>query len=147
MRFFLRPAADNVSFDIVHSEIKRKYRDISFANRSYQEKIHDYGTVDEYFDNHFKPADISIISSHLNVGHITEMIKNGRQRFFNITGVFFSNSFDANLALNSQISVLDWNERLVIENVILEDKAQIDKQMCAITDNFIQFISKRTSIS
>ena len=82
----------NLRFDISHPEIKRKYQNISFGNRSYQEKIGEYGTVDEYFQNHFSQADISIISSHLDIGHITEMITNGRQRFYNVTGIFFSNS-------------------------------------------------------
>src|SRR5258708_36028743 len=76
----------NLRFDIVHPEMKRKYRNISFGNRSYQEKISEYGTVDEYFINHFNPADISFISSHLDIGHITDMIRNGRQIFYNVAG-------------------------------------------------------------
>jgi len=71
----------NLNFKIIHPEIKRKYRTISFGNRSYQEKVGDYGIVDEYFENHFNPADISIISTHLNIDNISEMIRNGHQRF------------------------------------------------------------------
>lgn len=137
----------NLRFDISHPEIKRKYQNISFGNRSYQEKIGEYGTVDEYFQNHFNPADISIISSHLNLGHITEMIRNGKQRFYNVTGVFFDISINTNPAINSQIALLDWNERLVIENPITEDERRIDRQLNAIADNFVVFISNRTSIS
>jgi hypothetical protein len=137
----------NLRFDILHPEIKRKYQTISFGNRSYQEKIGDYGTVDEYFLNHFNPADISIISSHLDIGHITEMIRNGKQRFYNVTGIFFSNSIDLNQVANSQISLLEWDERLVIENVTTEDERAIDRQLNAIADNFVVFISNRTSVS
>ncbi|MFP5042920.1 hypothetical protein [Parasediminibacterium sp. JCM 36343] len=137
----------NLRFNITHPEIKRKYQNISFANRSYQEKIDEYGTVDEYFQNHFSPADISIISSHLDIGHITEMIRNGRQRLYNVTGIFFSNSIDSNQVVNSQISLLEWEERLVIENVTTEDERTINRQLNAIADNFVVFISNRTSVS
>lgn len=137
----------NLCFDIIHPEIKRKYQNISFGNRSYQEKIGDYGTVDDYFQNHFKPADISIISSHLHLEHIAEMIRNGRQRFYNVTGVFFNNSIILNQAINSEISLLDWNERLVIENPITGDERLMERQLNAIAENFVVFISNRTCIS
>ncbi len=137
----------NIRFNIIHPEIKRKYQNISFANRSYQEKMDEYGTVDEYFQNYFSPADISIISSHLDIGHLTEMIRNGRQRFYNVTGVFFSNSIDLSHFGNSQISLLEWDERLVIENVTKENERAINRQLNTIADNFVAFISNRTSIS
>lgn len=137
----------NVHFDIIHPEIKRKYQNISFGNRSYQEKIGDYGTVDEYFQNHFAPADISFISSHLDIGHITEMIRNGRQRFYNVTGIFFSNSIDTNQQANSDISLLDWDERLYIENAWTDDDWRMNRQLNAIADNIVFFIANRTSVS
>jgi hypothetical protein len=137
----------NLRFNILHPEIKRKYENISFGNRSYQEKIGDYGMVDEYFKNHFNPADISIISSHLNIGQISEMIRNGKQRFYNVTGIFFSNSIEINQITNSQIALLDWDEKLVVENVITENQQFIDRQLNAIADNFVIFISNRAGVS
>ena len=50
----------NQTYIITHPEIKRKYRNISFANRSYQEKIGDYVSIDNYFKNHFQPAETQI---------------------------------------------------------------------------------------
>ena len=41
------------------------------------------------------------------------MIRNGRQRFYNVTGVFFSNSIELGPQQNEEIAALDWNERLV----------------------------------
>lgn len=73
--------------DIKHPEIKRKYRRISFANRSYQEKK--YETVNDYFENHFRDACVAFVSSHLVLEDIEQIIINGRQRFFNVYGVFF----------------------------------------------------------
>lgn len=137
----------NLEFAILHPEIKRKYKTISFANRSYQEKRSEYGTVEEYFENHFKPCDISIISSHLIPDEVLEMIRNGKKRFYNVTGVFFSNSIDADLETNSQIAVLEWDEKLLIENMTIEDEELIEKQLNDIADNFVTLLANRTSIS
>lgn len=137
----------NLKFDITHPEIKRKYKDASFGNRSYQEKASEYGNVDEYFQNHFNPADISFISSHLNVGHIIEMIRNGKQRFYNVNAVFFSNSIVSNGQQNSDISILDWDERLIIDNVWTDNEWKMNKQLEAIADNIVFFVVNRTNIS
>lgn len=137
----------NKLFDIIHPEIKIKYQTISFGNRSYQEKRNDYGTVDEYFQNHFQQADISFISSHLLEADIRQMINNGRQRFYNVAGIFLTNSIESNQAGNSQISLLDWNERFIIENPTTEDNNQIDKQLNSIADSIVFLLANRTSIS
>jgi len=137
----------NKKFDISHPEIKRKYITISFGNRSYQEKIGDYGTVDEYFQNHFKPADISFISSHLVEADINQMINCGKKGFYNVIGIFFSNSIENSHIENRDIALLDWNERLLIENPLTGDNGEIDKQLVAITDSIVTLIANRTSIS
>lgn len=137
----------NLLFTINHPEIKRKYKSISFANRSYQEKISDYNSVENYFENHFQEADIAFVSSHLNLTDIQEMIDNGHKRFFNVIGVFWSNSISHNSLDNSQISLLNWDERLVIENPLTEDSNNIDRQLNRIADNIVFLIANRTSIS
>lgn len=137
----------NLRFDITHPEMKRKYQTISFGNRSYQEKLDEYGTVDQYFSNHFRPADICIISSHLNLANINDMIRNGRQRFYNVTGIFFSNSIELNETENAEISLLNWNERLFIENNRVQHEHDIHRQLDAIADNFTVFITNRIGIS
>src|SRR3974390_1852010 len=70
----------NNCYQINHPEIKRKYTTISFGNRSYQEKIADYKSVENYFQNFFKDADIAFISSHFSLVDIEEMILQGKMR-------------------------------------------------------------------
>jgi hypothetical protein len=137
----------NKIFDIVHPEIKRKYKSISFANRSYQEKLHDYKTVDNYFQNFFKQADIAFISSHLIENDIRLMIENGQKLFYNLTGVFWTNSIQNNHTGNSQISLLNWNERLVIDNQVTNNEEQMENQLNAIADDIVIFLMNRISIS
>ncbi len=144
----------NELFKITHPKIQRKHQSISFGNRSYQEKIKEYQTVDNYFQNDFKPADIAFISSHLVVSHIQQMIANGRNMFYNVNGIFWTNSIDSNKAENSTISSLEWNERFVIENPLIinppseEEKEQlIQTQLAQIADNIVALIVNRTTIS
>ena len=136
----------NLVFPITHPEIKRKYRTVSFANRSYQEKRDEYGTVEEYFTNHFKDADIAFVSSHLNENQINLIIKHSHARFFNAFGVFFSNSIHFNQTVNSAISLLNWDERLLIENPLV-DSERFFSQLDLIAENIVDFIINRTSIS
>jgi hypothetical protein len=139
----------NLGFEITHPEIKRKYQRISFANRSYQEKKKDYGTVEEYFNNHFNPQDISFISSHLVESDIKEMILQGHYKFYNVFGVFFTNSIDSNLSSNALISSLNWDERLIVNNPIIsnDDQEQIKNQLDIVAQSIVEFIINRTSIS
>jgi hypothetical protein len=59
---------------IVKYEDKRRFL-WSFMNRSFQEKISDYTTVKNFFANHFKDADIAILSSHLVIVDILKKIR------------------------------------------------------------------------
>ncbi len=137
----------NKQFDINHPEIKRKYQNISFGNRSYQEKIIDYETVDNYFQNHFKPADIAFISSHLVLSDVQQMITNGRNMFYNVNGIFWTNSIAINGVANAQISALDWNERFVITNTHSDNEEAIQQQLELIADSIVALLINRTSIS
>jgi hypothetical protein len=137
----------NKLLDISHPEIKRKYKDIFFGNRSYQEKVKDYISVDNYFQIFFQPADIAIISSHLVEADILRMIHNGRKLFYNVNGVFCTNSIANNISANSQISLLDWNERFVLSNPIMDDAGMIHKQLELVADNFVELLINRTNIS
>lgn len=137
----------NLEFDITHPEIKRKYKKISFGNRSFQEKIGDYISVENYFEKFFKSSDIAFISSHLMIKDIEEMINQGKMRFYNVTGIFWTNSIKYNKKRNGEISLLNWDERLVIENPIATSDNQIEKQLNDITENIVTFLANRTSIS
>jgi len=136
----------NLSFNIHHPEIKRKYKTVSFANRSYQEKIGDYESIENYFAKFFTDADIAFISSHLVHDDIEEMIRRGKNRFFNVYGVFFTNSIRPENA-NSQISELNWDERFVIENPWSDNDENTNLQLDRIAENFVDLIVNRTSIS
>jgi len=137
----------NKLFDITHPEIKRKYQNISFGNRSYQEKIRDYETVDNYFQNHFQLGDIAFISSHLVLTDIQQMMANGRNLFYNINGIFWTNSIESNRIANSQISSLDWNERFVITNPHSDNEHIIYHQLERIADSIVSLLVNRTSIA
>jgi len=135
----------NIALNIKHPEIKRKYSKISFGNRSYQEKIDKYGSIDDYFSNHFNEQKIAFISSHLNKNDLENMILNGHRKFYNVCGVFFTNSIDVNKSLNSEISTLNWDERLVIENPKVEPK-QINSQLKKISENITELLINMTRI-
>jgi len=137
----------NQFFTIEHVEIKRKYVDIFFGNRSYQEKLSEYTSVNNYFLNHFQQADIAFISSHLVLADIRQMIALGRSLFYNITGIFWTNSIEINAELNSQISILDWDERLIVTNPFCDQTDQVQNQLELIPDNIVALIINKTSIS
>ena len=137
----------NLAFDINHPEIKRKYNKISFGNRSYQEKKEVYESVDGYFANHFNEQKIAFISSHLNESDIEEMLTNGKRMFYNVIGVFFTNSIEQNVTLNRNVSELNWDERLVIENTISDNSEIIDEQLEKIADNFVFQIINKTNVA
>jgi predicted ATPase len=151
----------NAAFDMNHPEIKRKYNKISFANRSYQEQkfkneVEIYKNVKEYFDrginegNGFNEQKISFISSHLNESEIEEMIVQGKRLFFNVYGVFLTNSIQENdwsKQVNKNISALNWDERLVIENPILEDHSTLDAQLDKIADSMVAYLVNQTRVN
>ena len=137
----------NKQFEITHPDIKRKYQTISFGNRSYQEKITDYQSIDNYFKNHFAQADIAFISSHLVSTDIQQMINCGQGLFYNVNGVFLTNSTEASLALNSQIAKLNWDERFVVQNPPTDNDESIQRQLDQIADNIVSLLISRTSVS
>ncbi|WP_286913303.1 hypothetical protein [Flavobacterium sp. UBA4197] len=137
----------NLAFNIMHPEIKRKYLKASFGNRSFQEKISTYETIDIFFDKHFNPTDIAFISSHLHPNDIEKMIQRGKENFYNVYGVFFSNSIEVNRSVNAHISGLNWDERIVLDNPITNEAEMIDRQLAINADSLIYFLVNRTSIS
>jgi len=137
----------NLAFDINHPEIKRKYNKISFGNRSYQEKKDVYKSVNEYFENHFNEQKIAFISSHLNESDLNEMLTNGKGMFYNVVGVFFTNSIKQDKTSNRNISELNWDERLVIENPISDNGDVINEQLEKIADNIVFQIVNKTNVA
>lgn len=119
---------------------------LSTMNRSYQEKIDKYGEVADFFESHFKEADICILSSHtdnLSIDHLGKMLRELRIRGYNVASVFFSNAYDDDAA---KISLLDWDERLWIDNPLTEQKEDIQAQIARKAGEFAHFLIARASV-
>lgn len=95
-------------------------KEIFFMNRSYQENVNEYKTIQNFFKSKFKEADACILSSHLDIKEIKQMIIELKKRFYNVCGVFFENSIAKNKSVNENIALLEWDERYLIENKVVE---------------------------
>ena len=134
----------NLSFPIKHPHLIRKIETLSIGNRSIQEKLEIYKTVDDYFQNHFKNADICVVSTHLSEADARSIITNGQKKFYNVCAVFFSNSIEKQRQQNEEISVLNWDDRWVVANQTTEDEAQQMTQLNKAAESFVQILIERT---
>ena len=107
----------NLIHPINHREAPRKIKTLFTINRSVQEKMSEYGTVEHYFDSYFKDADIVILSSHTggtdDIAQIEIMIAELKKRYYNVNAVFFSNHLNSR---TEQVAQMDWHERIMINN-------------------------------
>jgi hypothetical protein len=136
----------NLLTDISHPRMSRGAATLSTMNRSYQEKITEYGDVAGFFQGHFEEADICILSSHAQVPAISdlrEMIRELRLRAYNVAAVFFSNGYSDDAA---QISLLDWDERLWLDNPPADTDADIQAQIERLAREFTQLLIARAVI-
>jgi aspartyl/asparaginyl beta-hydroxylase (cupin superfamily) len=123
----------------------RGVKTLSTMNRSYQEKISEYGDVVSFFRKHFEPAEICILSSHVHapaIDHLREMIRELRLRTFNVAAVFFSNGYNNEA---EQISLLDWDERLWVENPVKESDKAIQSQIARLANEFANLLIARAA--
>ena len=134
----------NRLFQITHPYVIRKIRDFSIGNRSFQEKRQDYQSVPNYFQNHFQNADFCFISSHLITADIVQMIGEGHRRFYNVCGVFFTNSIASDPSANAEISQLNWDERWIASNDITSDEELQDQQLQSVAETFVQILIERS---
>lgn len=135
----------NLRCDIVQSRMPRGVRTLSAMNRSYQEKVQEYKSVKNFFVQHFQEADICFLSSHAHASSdadIQEMIRELRIRSYNVAAVFFSNGYD-NAA--EQISLLDWDERLWIENPSCKREENIQLQLARLAKEFAMMLVARSA--
>lgn len=133
----------NVVKPIVHPRAPKKLETLFTANRSYQEKRDEYVSIENYFKNFFKDADICILSSHSHGSssqEIQEMMEELAQRAYNVAGVFWSNDFGIE---SKNISKLPWQERLWIKNPILRDEDSIEKQIRHQAYEFAEILISR----
>ena len=121
----------NVLFDITCLDAPRRLATLFTANRSFQEKREDYLTVKNYFSKFFREASVAIISSHshLATSEIDEMVCEGKRRFYNVAGVFFSNAIDEEVRDIS--ATLNWDERVYLKNPPAESPDEIQTNIVA----------------
>lgn len=106
----------NLIHNIIHPESPRKLKTLFTINRSIQEKMSEYKSVENYFKNYFKDADICILSSHSHgncINDVEKMIEILKSKYYNVEAVFFTNH---NNLQTSEISKLNWNSRNMIQN-------------------------------
>lgn len=129
----------NLVHQINHPESPRKLKTLFTINRSVQEKMQEYKTVKNYFENYFKDADICILSSHSHdncINDIRIMLEELRGRYYNVDAVFFSNYLNP---ATSEISKLDWDYRFVINNPISDNwEFQLEEEARNFSDMIIR---------
>ncbi len=133
----------NVVKQITHPRAPKRLETLFTANRSYQEKLGEYKSVQNYLKKFFEDADICILSSHSHgssIDDVREMFTGLTSSGYNVAGVFWSNAFgDSSKAISRDIP---WQERLWIENPVTDkpDKAllQIRSQASEFTELLIQ---------
>src|ERR1700722_1591034 len=77
----------NLVHQINHRNSPRKLKTLFTINRSVQEKMDTYLSIDNYFYNFFCDADICILSSHSNgacINDIDSMIKELKKKYYNV---------------------------------------------------------------
>lgn len=71
------------------------------------------------------------------------MIRDLRLRAYNVAAVFFGNGYHSDAA---EISLLDWDERLWIENPTVGSEEQIQEQIGRAAEEFSQLLIARAAI-
>lgn len=133
----------NTIKEIRHPRAPQKLKTLFTANRSFQEMRVSYLSPKNYFKNFFIDADICILSSHSHgssVGDVEAIIDELKRRGYNVAGVFWSNEFGE---AASAISALPWQERLWIDNPILQKKEAISNQLKARAYDFAEMLMVR----
>ena len=130
--------------EITHPRMPRGVATLSTMNRSYQE-IADYGDVANFFREYFKEAEICILSSHAHnpaIDHLRDMTRELRRRAYNVAAVFFSNGYNEDAV---EISLLDWDERLWLDNPPADSDAEIQTQIQRLAKEFAQLLIARAA--
>lgn len=131
---FYEKLPSNKIYDILIPNLKQKYNKIFFGNRSYQEINTEGKKVEDFFPDELKEADLVFVSSHLKKIDIDEIIFFAKSNFYNVIGLFLYNSIDKNLDLNKEISLLNWDKRIILENYIKADESDIMKNIDNISN-------------
>jgi len=133
----------NLIHEITRRDMPRGLKNIFTMNRSIQEKMDVYQSVDRFFDHHFSSEDICILSSHASGGSyddVERMIYRLKHEGYNVSGVFLSNGWTGDA---QRIATLPWHETLWINNPHLEHKDQIDARLADLADRFCDNLVRR----
>jgi len=135
----------NHMHDINHRDALRKIKKLFTINRSIQERMGDYKSVENYFNNYFQDADIAILSSHTggtnDIAEIESMIVELKNRYYNVNAVFFSNHLNSR---TQQIAQLNWHEKIVVNNP--NDDERWERQIEEGARYFGEMLIKKLSI-
>ena len=137
----------NLVLDIVHPRMPRGCGKFMSMNRSFQEKRDEYIDIDFYFNNIFKDADICVLSSHTHdpsIDDLRKMIARLKTRCYNPKAVFFSNGYNAYAEL---ISLLDWEERLWIDNPQRDSEEEFLEQIRYLAEEFANLLIARAHVA
>ena len=131
----------NIVSEVDHPRAPKGLKTLFTMNRSYQEKLSLYKSVERFFSRKefFKNADVCVLSSHLSEDDISEMITHLKRRCYNVAGVFWSNSYGRRSA---DIALLPWDEKLWIENPLCRAD-RVDAQLDRVAVHFSQFLIAR----
>jgi hypothetical protein len=136
----------NIVSQVVHPRAPRNFATLFTANRSYQEKVAEYLSVERYFKHYFQDAHVCILSSHAHgscADDIKAMIEELHCRAYNVGGVFWSNSFENS---SKEICKLSWQERLWISNPTKKGPEKIQAQIKERADAFADLLIERAKL-
>jgi hypothetical protein len=133
--------------DITHPYLMRKVRKLFVGGASYQEQLNkgDYSSVGDYFSligRADSDVDLAIISAHLDLKVVQEIIAAAHRRFWNTCGVFLSNAVLKQRSKASDISEFAWDERWFLDNAPSEQMWQHQIEQAA--NVFVQMLIERT---
>lgn len=136
-------------FEVRHPRAPRNFATLACANRSYQEKRKENGSVENYILNVVPDADVTIVSSHPSSSEmhdVKDMLRFGRRRGYNMAVVFFENALSN---ITDDISELDWQERLLVRNPPVKEsddqESKIQVQLEAAAVQFGDMLIARTA--
>ena len=136
-------------FEVRHPRAPRNFATIFCANRSYQEKRDENGTVENYVTSVVCDADVTIVATHAGINDmqdVQDLLRFGRRSGYNVAAVFFENALTS---ITTDISELDWQERLLIRNSIVragdQQQEKIQEQLWLAAVQFGDLLIARTA--
>lgn len=127
----------NEFYDVRDRKMPASIRHAFFMNRSIQEKMSTYKTVENFFSKYFQAKEICFLSSHAHghsINDIEKMISLLKYDCYNVAGVFFSNAWTQDAQEISRN--LPWNEVIWLDNPKTTDQTVIDQQIKRLAKDF-----------